>query len=111
MWRGDSKGLSFRTRTGNSLRPDATWSDWSAPATGVDSVLITSPNARYIQWRAEFASAGGAAPVLDSVSIAYLPQNTPPVVRTILVSVQQQNRRSRPPQLRQLRPTPPIPSP
>jgi hypothetical protein len=91
MWRGDSKGLSFRTRTGNSLRPDSTWSDWSAPATGVDSVLISSPNARYIQWRADFASAGGAAPVLDSVSIAYLPQNTPPVVRTILVSVQQQN--------------------
>ena len=29
--------------------------------------------------------------MLDSVSIAYLPQNTPPVVRTILVSVQQQN--------------------
>jgi hypothetical protein len=90
-WRGDSRGLSFRTRTGNSLRPDATWSDWSAPATGVDSVLITSPNARYIQWRADFAAAGGASPVLDSIAIAYLPQNTPPVVRSILVSVQQQN--------------------
>ncbi len=90
-WRGSSAGITFRTRTGNSLRPDNTWSDWSAPAAGADSVLITSPNARYIQWRADFASVAGAMPVLDNVTVAYLPQNTPPVVRTILVSVQQQN--------------------
>jgi hypothetical protein len=90
-WRGTSTGITFRTRTGNSLRPDTTWSDWSAPATGADSVLITSPNARYIQWRADFAPVGAAMPVLDNVTVAYLPQNTPPVVRTILVSVQQQN--------------------
>jgi len=78
MWRGDAKGISFRTRSGNSLRPDSTWSDWSVPATGADSVLITSPNARYIQWRADFASAGGASPLLDSVTIAYLPPEHAP---------------------------------
>jgi hypothetical protein len=84
-WRGDTKGIVFKTRTGNSLRPDATWSDWSAPLTDPDHAAITSPNARYIQWRAEFSSAA-AAPALDSVTIAYLPQNTPPNVRSINVS-------------------------
>ena len=85
-WRGDAKGISFQTRTGNSLRPDATWSDWSAPLTDPDHASITSPNARYIQWRADFSGSSGAAPSLDSVTIAYLPQNSPPNVRSVTVS-------------------------
>jgi len=79
-WRGD--GASFRTRSGNSSRPDSTWSDWSEPITGAARSNITSPNARYIQWRAELA--GTAA--LDNVTLAYLPQNTPPIVRSVSVT-------------------------
>jgi len=85
-WRGDAKGIVFKTRSGNSLRPDATWSDWSEPLTDPDHAGITSPNARYIQWRAEFSGNTGSAPALDSVTIAYLPQNTPPNVRSINVT-------------------------
>src|SRR5580658_4257004 len=85
-WRGDPKGVAFRTRSGNSLRPDATWSDWSAPLTDPERAAITSPNARYIQWRAEFSGSTAWAPSLDSVTIAYLPQNTPPNVRSINVT-------------------------
>jgi hypothetical protein len=85
-WRGDAKGIVFKTRSGNSLRPDATWSDWSAPLTDPDRASITSPNARYIQWRAEFSGSAATSPSLDSVTIAYLPQNTPPNVRSINVS-------------------------
>jgi hypothetical protein len=48
-----------------------------------DGSSISSPNARYIQWRAELQGSG---PALDSVTLAYLPQNTPPVVRSIAVS-------------------------
>jgi outer membrane protein assembly factor BamB len=73
-------GCGVKTRTGNSARPDATWSDWS----GVNpQESITSPNARYIQWRAEF---NGGPTSLDSVTIAFLPQNTPPIVRSINVT-------------------------
>jgi hypothetical protein len=85
-WRGDGKGIVFKTRSGNSLRPDATWSDWSGPLTDPDRAAITSPNARYIQWRAEFSGSAAAVPALDSVTIAYLPQNTPPNVRSINVT-------------------------
>lgn len=83
-WVGDLKGIAFRTRAGNSARPDATWSDWSEPIDDPAKSLIASPNARYIQWRAEFSGAAS----LDSVRIAYLPQNTPPTVRSITVSAQ-----------------------
>ena len=80
--------LVFRTRTGNSARPDNTWSDWSGPLTDAQNAQIQSPNARYIQWRAELSSKSEATPSIDSVTAAYLPQNTPPSVRSITVSVQ-----------------------
>lgn len=75
------QGLTLKTRTGNSARPDSTWSDWSSPITSPSN--IASPNARFIQWRAEFS---GAPAELASVRLAYLPQNTPPIVRSISVS-------------------------
>lgn len=80
--------ISFRTRTGNSLRPDKTWSDWSASLTDPSGTRIPSPNARYIQWKAEFTGALGKTPALSDVSVAYLPQNTPPVIRSITVGMQ-----------------------
>jgi hypothetical protein len=86
-WVG-GKGVSFKTRAGNSARPDATWSDWSEPIADPSKAMITSPNARFVQWRADFAGAASALPELDSVTIAYLPQNSPPSLRSITVSAQ-----------------------
>jgi hypothetical protein len=80
--------ISFRTRTGNSLRPDKTWSDWSAPVSDPANSRVESPNARYIQWKAGFTGAQGKTPVLESVNVAYLPQNTPPAVKSITVVTQ-----------------------
>jgi hypothetical protein len=79
--------LAFRTRSGNSARPDKTWSDWSEPVT-TSGTPVSSPNARYIQWKAEFQGAAGKTPELDGVTIAYLPQNTPPALRSIAVTAQ-----------------------
>ncbi|MEO8371977.1 MAG: hypothetical protein ABI806_22525 [Candidatus Solibacter sp.] len=90
-WRGDvpaSSTLLFRTRSGNSARPDRTWSDWSEPVTSAAGGRITSPNARYIQWKVEMTGAGGATPTLNSVTLAYLPQNSPPVLKSINVITQ-----------------------
>jgi hypothetical protein len=89
-WRAEMPAgckLSFRTRSGNSAKPDRTWSDWSEPLTNASSSRITSPNARYIEWKAEMAGAGGATPVLTAVTLAYLPQNNPPVLKSINVVI------------------------
>jgi hypothetical protein len=86
--------LVFRTRSGNSAKPDRTWSDWSEPLTTPAASRITSPNARYIQWKVAMAGGGAptggvpATPILDSVTLAYLPQNSPPVVHSINVATQ-----------------------
>jgi hypothetical protein len=90
-WRADmapATELMFRTRSGNSSKPDKTWSDWSQPLKDSSASKITSPNARYIQWKAEFSGAGGVTPILNNVTIAYLPQNSPPIVRSINITIQ-----------------------
>lgn len=90
-WRGERKGaakLVFRTRSGNSARPDRTWSEWSAPLNDPRNSNVVSPNARFIQWRAEFAGETANSPIVNGVTLAYLPQNNPPVVRSLNVTTQ-----------------------
>jgi hypothetical protein len=87
-WRASmapNSGLRFRTRSGNSVRPDRTWSEWSEAVSDAAGSRITSPNARYVQWKAELTGRAGTTPVLDNVTVAYLPQNMPPVVKSINV--------------------------
>ena len=90
-WRGERKGtnkLAFRTRSGNSARPDKTWSDWSKPLTDPKGSNVESPNARFLQWRAEFAGETAHSPMISGVTMAYLPQNNPPVIRSLNVTTQ-----------------------
>jgi hypothetical protein len=90
-WRGEkgpNSRLLFRTRSGNSARPDRTWSDWSEPLVEPRGSTIPSPNARFIQWKTEFASNTSETPSITGVTLAYLPQNNPPAVHAINVSTQ-----------------------
>jgi hypothetical protein len=90
-WRGQRTGgssLVFRTRAGNSARPDRTWSDWSEPLSEPSGSAISSPNARFVQWRADFRSSGAETPSVTGVTVSYLPQNNPPLVRSINVTTQ-----------------------
>jgi hypothetical protein len=86
-WRG-SGPIELQTRSGNSERPDTTWSDWSATYADAKGSQITSPKARFIQWRAVLRGPRGALrgrPELDDVSVAYLPRNVAPEVLAITV--------------------------
>jgi hypothetical protein len=84
-WRSSGGKVQLATRSGNSARPDKTWSDWSQPLVSAQDSPIQSPNARYIQWR---ASLDGPGATIENVSLAYLPQNNPPIVRSISVTMQ-----------------------
>jgi hypothetical protein len=73
------------TRSGNTRTPDEAWSDWSAAYQNAEGSAITSPKARYLQWRAVLTGSAAAAPVLTSLSSAYLPRNIRPQVNSITV--------------------------
>ena len=77
--------IEISTRAGNTRTPDETWSDWSAAYVDRQGSPITSPRARYLQWRAVLTAAGADAPMLTSVTAAYLPRNTRPRVTDITI--------------------------
>ena len=82
-WRGRG-AVELQTRTGNTERPDVTWSEWSAPYKDPAGTAVSSPRARFIQWRAVLRGAGGeGAARIEDVSIAYLPRNVAPEVLSI----------------------------
>jgi hypothetical protein len=65
----------LETRSGNTSRPDDTWSAWAPLNNGISQ----SPAARYIQWRLQ-----AAAPfTVRAATLHYLPRNQPPVVKSI----------------------------
>lgn len=83
-WRGQGT-IELQTRSGNSDKPDGTWSDWSASYTDANGSQVTSPKARFIQWRAVLRNGRGAPPQLEDVSLAYLPRNVAPEVVSVSV--------------------------
>ncbi len=86
-WRADTPGgssIRLQTRSGNTAVPSDTWSPWSGPYASASGTAITSPNARYLQWRALLAG-DGATPALFSVTAAYLPRNLPPEITRVTV--------------------------
>jgi sugar lactone lactonase YvrE len=88
-WRGEVPAgctLQFYTRSGNSDRPDHTWSDWAGPYSNPNGDAITNPPARYMQWKAVLRTSGNGSPTLEEVTVAYLNQNLPPQIHSLNVS-------------------------
>jgi len=88
-WRGETpegSGIEFYTRSGNTDRPDQTWSDWAGPYRNGNGSEISSPPARYIQWRAVLRGSGASTPGLDDVTVSYLNQNLPPQIHSVSIS-------------------------
>jgi sugar lactone lactonase YvrE len=73
--------VELQTRSGNTESPDITWSDWSTASQNAEGQQVSSPPARFIQWRARLQ--GGAS--LSGVKLAYLLRNIAPEVTQITV--------------------------
>jgi hypothetical protein len=83
QWHGTGTNVVFRTRTGNTARPDGTWSAWSDSLRDPAHNLMTSPPGRFVQWRAEWPVGSTAA--VSTVDLPYLARNGPPAVHSISV--------------------------
>jgi sugar lactone lactonase YvrE len=83
-WRGRGQ-VELQTRTGNTERPDMTWSDWSAPYRDPAGAGVASPRARFIQWRAVLRSSSAGEARVEDISVSYLPRNVAPEVLQIQV--------------------------
>lgn len=81
IWWRSNGGVTLQTRSGNTEKPDETWSDWSASYTDPKAAQISSPKAKFLQWRARLTNAA----TLNEVSVAYLPQNVAPEILSIQI--------------------------
>ena len=88
---GDVPGstrLEFSTRSGNTDKPEKTWSDWSEPAPLASEISISSPPARYLQYRVSFkreSKSPSATAQLQRVRFYYQSQNAAPVISRVKV--------------------------
>lgn len=82
---GDGGGkVSIETRSGNLDRPQKNWSQWDAVRMNPMGGRMTSPAARFLQYRVRLeASASGASPQVTMVELAYLMKNLAPVVEIV----------------------------
>jgi hypothetical protein len=79
------------TRSGNTARPDGTWSPWEGPYTSASGSPIRSVPARFLQWKLEFSPAGGDGALISSrdsvdlVAVSYQQSNLPPRLSNLTV--------------------------
>lgn len=82
IWWRSTGNVEIQTRSGNTESPDETWSAWSNVLTDQKGAQISSPTAKFLQWRAVLKNANAR---LHEVNISYLPRNIAPEILAIEV--------------------------
>ncbi len=79
--------LTIATRSGNVQEPSKSgWSKWSDEMPAVEYAQITSPTARFIQYRLTLASTNPkVTPLVNEVDIAYQTPNVAPFVKSVKI--------------------------
>ncbi|MDQ2747189.1 MAG: WD40 repeat domain-containing protein, partial [Acidobacteriota bacterium] len=98
IWWRSSGNVVLQTRSGNTEKPDETWSDWSANYADSKGAQIQSPKTNFLQWRAilngKFTPKGtffgtglatGSGVNLSEVNVAYLARNIAPEILSIQI--------------------------
>ena len=76
----------FRTRSGNTEDPDATWNDWTDVEKGNENWIVKSPNARYLQYEIAFAAEtapGLSKEKINRIRLFYQSRNSAPYIDSI----------------------------
>jgi sugar lactone lactonase YvrE len=84
VWWRASGSVQIQTRSGNTEKPDPTWSDWSSVYADQKGAQISNPKAKYLQWRAILKSSTATAS-LNEVSVSFVGRNIAPEVLSITV--------------------------
>lgn len=80
IWWRSNGSVTIQTRSGNTDKPDETWSPWSSALSDQRGAQIASPKARFIQWRAVLK---GNAAAVSEVNLAFIARNIAPEVLSV----------------------------
>lgn len=82
----EGTAVTLYTRSGNTERPDKTWSPWSAKYSVSSGQAIASAPARFLQFKAELSTSNSKnTPLLREVSFSYLQKNLAPEITEITI--------------------------
>jgi len=76
---GNTEGIQWSTRAGNTAEPDKSWSAWTPLKDG----RIQNKPSRYLQYKLEMSSADNA---IDEVRVYFLPFNERPVISSVQIN-------------------------
>lgn len=80
-WQANAAGsVNIFTRSGNTGKPDKTWSEWAAVQ---GAGAIASPVARFLQWKVVLQGKAGQTPAVKEVRVSYLQANIAPDITQI----------------------------
>lgn len=80
-WEAQGRAQFF-TRSGNTGKPDKTWSAWAAVPTATTSGAIASPAARFLQWKVKLEGSGAMA---KRVQVSFIQKNVAPEIVQIKI--------------------------
>lgn len=89
VYRGALNGgsVAFESRTGNLDRPQQNWSPWAPVALSGEGGQVSSPPARFVQWKAVISAApNGTSPGIESVDVSYQARNVAPVLDAVEIT-------------------------
>jgi len=80
--------LTVATRSGNLQEPgERGWSKWSEESPATEFLQVSSPSARFVQYRLSFTSKEGkSTAVVDEVDLAYQLPNVAPQVKSVKIA-------------------------
>lgn len=81
----DGAEVTLSIRSGNTSKPDDTWSKWSTGVSDPDGGAVTVPDARYVQLRAKLKASKRGGPRLKSMHASVVRHNVAPVVKEIFM--------------------------
>jgi sugar lactone lactonase YvrE len=81
IWWRSNGDVVLQTRSGNTEKPNETWSAWSANYTNPKDAQVASPKAKFLQWRAILKNSA----TLNEVNVSYLERNIAPEILSIQV--------------------------
>ena len=80
--------IKFRTRSGNTEDAEkGPWNGWTQAEVLADNNAITSPPARFLQYKLELGSDGVKTPLVRYVKLAYITPNLAPKISKLSVDI------------------------
>ena len=75
IWWASNGNVQLQTRSGNTEKPNETWSDWSVASSDQKGAQISSPKAKFLQWRAVLKGSASIAALIE-VNLAFIARNS-----------------------------------